>query len=125
MAGFNINGILKGAAHSMTTWMRYIVLIIGLVIMGIGIFKLAKSFMNHGKGQTSWALAIICIFVGGALAIGGFKFLTKVASGGEQTLKDLDSATDTGTDVNINEDGKLQGAGTIVLPGSNAVVCFD
>lgn len=75
--------------------------LIGLIILIVAIVFLAKNLFGNGQGQShSWIKVVVMIIIGGALLTGGIVLITNIASGGEQTIKDL-------------------GEGFIVLSGAN------
>lgn len=50
---------------------------------------LIKKLMAGQQNQDNWFKIILLIIVGGALMVGGFALISTIASGGEQTIKDL------------------------------------
>ena len=67
----SIQGFLSGLFGSVANWGSWIVGIIGGVMVIVGIYQIAKGLMSGGKGQTNWAMAILCLLLGGALAASG------------------------------------------------------
>lgn len=62
---------ITSVQQTLGNWGSIIVSIIGIAMVIVGIYKVAKNLMSHGKGQNSWVVAIALILVGGALAISG------------------------------------------------------
>ena len=78
---FTIDGFLNNLASQGALWVSAIVTLVGLVMMGFGIFKVGKGFVSD-RAQTNWVMAIGAIVLGGALAAGGgFGLLQTMSSG--------------------------------------------
>lgn len=82
------NGILR-------TWGGYIIILLGVVMMIVGIWQICKGLIQHGKAQTNWAVAIILLIIGGALAsfggsaTGAWGWLEDLAGSGKDTIMEL------------------------------------
>ncbi len=78
---FTINHFLDTLAGNGRSWVGLIVTLVGLVMMGVGIYKVGKGFVSD-RAQTNWVMAIGAIVLGGALAIGsGFELLQGMSEG--------------------------------------------
>ena len=79
--------------HSMGTnigsWVKMIVMIVGVVMVGFGIYQVAKNLISHGKGQTNWVVTIALIILGAILMLsGGWNFIKDFSKAGRKTLDD-------------------------------------
>lgn len=79
--------------HSMGTnigsWAKMIVMIIGVVMVGFGIYQVAKNLISHGKGQTNWVVTLALIILGAILMLsGGWDFIKDFSTAGRKTLDD-------------------------------------
>ena len=91
--GVNLYNMLK-------KWGNILIIIIGVVMMIVAIWQIAKGLIQHGKAQVSWAVAIALLIIGGALAsfgtagmtgdeTGAWDWIADIAGGGKQTIEDL------------------------------------
>lgn len=64
--------------------------LLGLIIIIVAVVFITKKFFGNGQGQDkSWIVIVVMIIVGGAFLTGGIVLITNIASGGEQTIKEL------------------------------------
>lgn len=115
----SITNILKSASDTASTWGRYFLVVLGIVMVIYGVYQIGKGMMSGGRGQTNWAMAIGCIILGGALAVnGGWKFVVNIAQGSGNELNEMSQ----------NENGKgeidPEANGTIII-GDNLICTFD
>ena len=94
-----IGKFLGSVQESLGNWGSIIVSIIGVAMVIVGIYKIAKNLISHGKGQNSWVIAIALVLVGGALAVaGGWSTLGNLVGVSNETLNNFAAGTgDTGT----------------------------
>lgn len=99
--GSSISGFLSSLQKTIANYGSIVVSIIGIAMVIIGIYKIAKNLMSAGKGQTNWVVAIALVVIGGALAIvGGWAFVGKFANTTKTTLNDMaEGHADTGGGV--------------------------
>jgi vacuolar-type H+-ATPase subunit I/STV1 len=77
-------GALQG---SLANYALMIASLIGIAMVVVGIFQLAKNLISHGKGQTNWAVTFGLIIVGSMVAMGtGWKFVGDMGKTGGKTL---------------------------------------
>lgn len=63
-----IKDILQNFANSLGTWGNIIVLILGIAMVIVGVYQLAKALISHGKGQPpNWFVIIGLLLIGGLL----------------------------------------------------------
>lgn len=114
----SITNILKSASDTASTWGRYFLVVLGIVMVVYAVYQIGKGMMSGGRGQTNWAMAIGCLILGGALAVtGGWKFVVNIANGSGSELNEM-STNDKGSGA-INAD-----ASTIII-GDNLICTFD
>ena len=83
----SIGQFLNSMQASLANYGSIIVSIIGIAMVIVGIYQVAKNLISHGKGQTSWVTAIALIIVGGAIALtGGWRMIGNFANTGRTTL---------------------------------------
>lgn len=92
---WDIGTFLQNATKTIKQWGSYLIILIGVVLIIVSIWQIAKGLISHGKGQTNWAVAIIMLIIGGALMAGGFGLVSTIASGGGQTINELGAGTGT------------------------------
>ena len=67
----SLSTFIEALFQQLGIWGSWIVGVIGVVMIIVGIYQIAKGIMSGGKGQTNWVMAILCLLLGGALAAGG------------------------------------------------------
>lgn len=115
----SITNILKSASDTASTWGRYFLVVLGIVMVIYGVYQIGKGMMSGGRGQTNWVMAIGCLILGGALAVsGGWKFVVNIAQGSGNELNEM-SQNDKGSgEINAN-------AGSTIIIGDNLICTFD
>lgn len=93
-ATFDIEVFMTNATAKLKEWGGALLILIGVVMMVVAIWQIAKGLIQHGRAQTNWAIAIILLILGGALASFGagsdaFGWLSGIAAGGKNTIEDL------------------------------------
>jgi RsiW-degrading membrane proteinase PrsW (M82 family) len=88
---WDLGSFLQNATNTIKTWGGYLVTLIGVVMIIVSVYQIAKGLIGHGKqGQpTNWFVVIGLLIVGGALSIGGFVWISNIAQGGKKTIEDL------------------------------------
>lgn len=88
---WDLGNFLQNATDTIKTWGGYVVILIGVVMIIVSVYQIAKGLIGHGKqGQpTNWFIVIGLLVVGGALSIGGFTWVSNIAQGGQKTIEDL------------------------------------
>ena len=90
---WDLGSFLQNATETIKQWGGYIIVLIGVVMVIVAVFKIASGLISHGKTQVSWPVAIILLILGGAFMVGGFTFVSNIASGGKKTIEDLGKQT--------------------------------
>ena len=89
-SSWRISSFLKASQETLAYYGSIITSVVGVVMVIVGIYQIAKNLISHGKGQTNWVVTFALILVGGALAIvGGWKMIGDFAKGSKNTLKDM------------------------------------
>lgn len=94
---WDFGAFLQNATNTLRTWGGYGIVLIGVVMIIIGVYQIAKGFISHGKTQTNWFIAIALLVLGGALMVGGWAWVAEIASGGKKTIDDLGNGGTGGT----------------------------
>lgn len=90
---WDLGSFLKNATSTLEKWGGYLICLIGVVMVVWSVVMIARGLISHGKTQVSWAVAIILLILGGAFMVGGFSFVSEIASGGKKTIEDLGNGT--------------------------------
>ncbi len=89
-SSWSITGFLTNLNSSLFKWGQILVVIIGIVMVIVGVFNIAKGLMSGGRAQTNWVINLLLFFLGGALAFtGGWSLVQDIAHGGYSTLQEL------------------------------------
>lgn len=64
--------------------------IIGIAMVVVALYQVAKGLMSGGKGQTNWVMTIALLLIGGVLALtGGWSTVGRLVNTGNATLYDM------------------------------------
>ena len=90
-SGWDLSNFLSNATSQITSWGQLLVILVGLIMLLVGIIKLAGAFISHGKGQPpNWVIIVALILVGGAfMTAGSWEMITAIAGGGKTTIESL------------------------------------
>lgn len=84
----SIGTFIQTMGKNIGAWVKMIVMIIGVIMVGAGIYQTAKNLISHGKGQTNWIVTLALIIIGAILMLsGGWNFIKTFSQAGEKTLK--------------------------------------
>lgn len=95
---FAANLLLEGAStldlgrffanckKAIENWGGAFIGMVGAFMLLVAAIMIAKAFMEHGRGQTNWMMLILMICVGGAMFVGGFDLMKKLADVGQGTI---------------------------------------
>lgn len=72
--------VLYNIRSLMIQWGSALIMVIGVVMVLVGIWKIAQALISHGKTQVSWVVNISLILVGILFCAGSAFFKTMVAS---------------------------------------------
>lgn len=87
---WTISNFLNSAQQTIAYYGSILTSLIGVAMVIVGIYQVAKNLISHGKGQNSWVVTFALILVGGALAItGGWNMVGKFAQGSRNTLANM------------------------------------
>ncbi|MBD5585202.1 MAG: hypothetical protein HDQ88_08970 [Clostridia bacterium] len=93
---WSIGNFLQNSITTLQEWGKWLIILIGVILIVWACVQIARGLISHGKTQISWPVNIIMLIMGGVFMIGGFSFMAGVASGGKQTLTELGGSTGTG-----------------------------
>ena len=91
VGAWDLNGFLKNAASYVKVAGGALLILMGVagVVWG-GVLLVKKLMMGQQGGQgTGWGQIIGLILIGGALAVGGWNFMSTISGGGQQTILDM------------------------------------
>lgn len=104
-ATFDVEMFLKNATGKIKEWGGLALILIGVILMVVAVFKVASGLISHGKKQVSWPVCIIMFILGGALAsfgldgVGAWSWLQGIANGGKNTIEDLGTGSGAGSTI--------------------------
>lgn len=89
-SGVGIGQFLASAQKSLAQYGSIITSLIGVAMVIVGIYQVAKNLISGGKGQTNWVTTICLIMIGGALAlVGGWGTVGKLVNTGNTTVTQM------------------------------------
>lgn len=104
---WSISGLLKAFRQSVTGYVQIIIVAIGVVMVGVGVYQIAKNLISHGKGQTNWVVTAALIMVGGMLMLsGGWTVLEDIGTGSKNTLDNMGKGDADGGYISGGDDIK-------------------
>lgn len=87
---WSISKMLAATQKTAMNYVKIITMIVGIVMVGVGIYQIAKNLISHGKGQTNWVITFALLIVGGTLAmISGWTTVKNAVTGGKNTLDNM------------------------------------
>ena len=103
--GWEVNNVLNNVRELLITVGQGLMMIIGVVMIIVGIFKIASGLMSHGKQQVNWVINILLILVGALFCAGSVFFTMFTNNDGNNSvggmiadeLNNLGQGDDTGT----------------------------
>lgn len=87
--GWDLTSFLTNLQGQGMGWLSGIVTLIGLVLLGVGVYKGAKGLMSRNNGQTSWPMVILMIVLGVLLLTTGVGGIMKLGQFGIDTVGGL------------------------------------
>lgn len=104
---WSVSGLLKAFRQSVTGYVQIIIVAVGVVMVGVGVYQIAKNLISHGKGQTNWVVTAALIMVGGMLMLsGGWTVLEDIGTGSKNTLDNMGKGTADGGYISGGDDIK-------------------
>lgn len=108
-ADWKISDFIASAQVSIMSYVQVIILIVGVVMVGVGIYQVAKNLISHGKGQTNWVVTIALIVIGGTLMLtSGWSVIKDVGNGVSGSLKNMgEGSNDKISNSKVDQGGGL------------------
>ena len=101
---------LETAAKDVSNYGYILMTLIGVAMVIVGVFHVAKGLISGGRGQTNWVTTIALIVIGGALAVtGGWSMVGKFAKMGKTTLSNMAVGKSDGSRKDYNPFEKASG----------------
>ena len=89
-ASWSMGKFLQSAQETLAQYGSILISLIGVAMVIVGIYQIAKNLISHGKGQTNWVVTFALIIVGGAFAVtGGWTMIGNFAKGSKATLDSM------------------------------------
>lgn len=89
MLSWDIGNFLQNSKSTLITWGDYLMMLIGVILVIVAVYQLAKKFIAPQSAPGGWVMPIVMLIIGGALLVGGWALISDISSGGEQTIRDL------------------------------------
>lgn len=77
---FKFSDFFNNAKTSLQTIGGAFISFLGLVMIVVAGWQIAKGLIGHGKTQTNWFICIGLLIVGGLFMVGGISWLTTLAN---------------------------------------------
>lgn len=108
-ADWKISDFIASAQVSIMSYVQVIILIVGVVMVGVGIYQVAKNLISHGKGQTNWVVTIALIVIGGTLMLtSGWSVIKNVGNGVSGSLQNMgEGSNDKISNSQVDQGGGL------------------
>lgn len=87
--GWDLGSFLGELQSQGMNWLSGIVALIGLVLLGVGVYKGARGLMSRNNGQTSWPMVILMIVLGVLLLTSGVRGVMQLGQFGIDTVQGL------------------------------------
>lgn len=101
---WSIESFLANLRNTLDRWFGLIVLILGIIMLFVGIYQIARGLMGKGNGQTNWLLTMLLVLVGGLFSVaGGWNLYKKAASGAYGSFEDMGKEEGSINHVNPNQ----------------------
>lgn len=108
---WNLGQMLGAIQQTILNYGKVIVAIIGLVMVLVAVYQIAKNLISHGKGQTNWVVTFALLIVGGALMVtSGWDSIVRIARGSNNTLDSLGTGeADNASVVDVEKSSAIIG----------------
>lgn len=90
---FSFTDFFKNAQLSLSTIGGAFISFMGLVMVVVAGWQIAKGLIGHGKTQTNWFITIGLLLAGGLFLAGGLTWLTGVSNNIGEAAKGLGEGT--------------------------------
>lgn len=77
--GFSFKGLFDNAKESLMTIGGAFIGLVGLVMIVVAIFQIAKALISPNKGQANWVMTIALLLVGGIFVVGSLSVIVNIA----------------------------------------------
>ena len=109
--GKDVAKMAENAGYYIQDIVKYVVAVIGIILIVVALVQIAKGLASGGKGQVNWVMSIGCLLVGGLLLFGGWNLLSKVSLVGRDTVETLAGDEYDKYNTNDNEGWNDDGGG--------------
>lgn len=95
-AAWDLTSFLENAKSQFQLWGGLLLMLLGVAgLIWSGVVSVKKLWAppQTAGQQQSWGTIALLFLLGGALATGGWSFMSTVGSGGQQTIEDLGGGT--------------------------------
>lgn len=104
-SGWSLNNFFANAKSTLYTLGGAFLMVLGVIMIIVAGVKIGKGLMGGQNSQPpNWVMTIVLLIVGGAFAVGGIGLISDIASGGQQTIKDLGNNGGQATSIIIDSD---------------------
>lgn len=93
LMAWDLTSFLTNSTNQLQVWGGSFIMLLGVAMVVVGIYQLAKGLIAHGKTQVNWFVVVALIIAGGALLAGGWTLVSTIAKDGEKTIKELGNSS--------------------------------
>lgn len=83
---WSFDNVIDKLQGKLRDWGSGLMVIVGIVMIIVAIFKIAQGLMSHGKTQVNWVINILLIVVGALFCAGGAFFKNTLTADGEDGI---------------------------------------
>lgn len=89
-----IYNLIGNIGNTVESWGKALVAIFGVIMIVVGIMKIAKGLSSGGRSNVSWPICITLVLIGAMMAYAGaWDIMQNLGLGAASTLKTIGSGT--------------------------------
>ena len=123
---WSLEQVLMNLKNQAKVWGSGIVMVLGVFMIIVAVYQIAKGFMSGGHGQTNWVMSLLCLLVGGIFLSGGWSIVSDISKGAGDSIEKIGTDNKNGGTLSESGEGKNKaganttgnttGGSTIILP---------
>lgn len=122
---WSLETFLMNLKDKAKVWGSGVIMVLGVAMIIVAVWQIAKGFMGGGKTQTNWAMSILCGLIGGVLLAGGWNTVGKISKGAGKSLENLGGPNNNGSALSEAGEGHNEASETIILPFGTTTAYID
>lgn len=120
---WSLESFLLNLKDKAKVWGSGVIMVLGVAMVIVAVWQIAKGFMGGGKAQTNWAMSILCGLIGGVLVAGGWNTVGKISKGAGKSLENLGGTNEK--ELKLKGEGYDETGETIILPFGTTTAYID